>query len=112
MFQPATVLLEFLTWFLWLLCFGAIQGKTCESFPEIRGTCRKVYLATLALPILGSLWLMTISECDSDLFAILNHAFGAGVFAQTSVRALVMLRSLARGIRDRHNISIHPAGAF
>ena len=94
MFQPSSVLLEFLTWFAWLLCFCTIQGKICERYPGIRGVCKKAYWITMALPIAASVFLMLHSDSGSDMFAVLNHAFGAGVFVQTFLRAVVVMKWL------------------
>ncbi len=105
MFQPTTVLLVFLTWFAWLLCFTTIQGKVCQRFPEIRSLCRKTYVSTMAVPIGASIWLMLHSASGTDVFAVLNHAFAAGVFAQTSLRAIVVLKRLADGIPHRLTVS-------
>lgn len=94
MSTPSTVLLEFLTWFAWLACFAFLQHMLCLRYPSMRGVCRKAYIFTMIVPIVGSVWLMTSSGNGTDLFALLNHGFGAGVFAQTFLRALVMLKWL------------------
>lgn len=94
MLKPSTVLLEFLTWFAWLACFASLQNMLCVRYPGMRGVCRKAYICTMIVPILGSMWLMAGSENGADMFAILNRGFGAGVFAQTFLRAVVVLKWL------------------
>ena len=91
MLRPSTVLLEFLTWFAWLACFASLQNMLCVRYPDLRGVCRKAYVFTMMVPILGSVWLMARSDNGTDMFALLNHGFGAGVFAQTFLRAVVLL---------------------
>jgi hypothetical protein len=110
MAKPSTVLLEFLTWFAWLAVFASVQSKICSQYPAIRGVCRKAYLFTMIVPILASVWLMARSGSGDDLFAVLNHAFGAGVFAQTFLRALVLLKWLVvSGIP--HYVSLPSGGS-
>jgi|SRR5271157_1874907 len=94
MVEPSTVLLEFLAWFVWLACFGLIQKRVCARCPAIRSVCRKAYMFTMVLPILTAIWLMVRSGSGADLFAVLNRAFGAGVFAQTFLRSAVLLKWL------------------
>jgi hypothetical protein len=94
MFTPSTVLLEFLTWFAWLACFASLQNALCIRYPGMRGVCRKAYMFTMILPILASVWLMAHSGNGADMFAVLNHGFGAGVFAQIFLRSVVMLKCL------------------
>jgi hypothetical protein len=39
---------------------------------------------------LAGISLMAVAGAEADLFAILNRAFGAGVFAQAFLRSLVL----------------------
>jgi hypothetical protein len=94
MAKPLTVLLEFLAWFTWLACFAAFQKRLCARYPGIRSVCRKAYAFTMMLPILAGIWWMANSASGADLFAVLNRAFGAGVFAQTFLRSVVLLKWL------------------
>jgi hypothetical protein len=93
--EPSTVLLEFLAWFVWLAGFAVVQNRLCDRFPGMRSACRKAYITTMILPILAGVCLMALSGANADLFAVLNRAFGAGVFAQTCLRSMMLLRSLA-----------------
>lgn len=110
--RPETVLLEFLAWFVWLAGFALLQNRLCLGFPGIRSVCRKAYMFTMALPILAGIWFMTHSGKGADLFAVLNRAFGAGVFAQTFLRCLVLLKWLVlSGIPHQVAAPAHPAAA-
>jgi hypothetical protein len=64
----------------------------------MRSVCRKAYMFTMVLPILAGVCLMAASGAEADLFAVLNRAFGAGVFAQTFLRSVVVLRSLVLSV--------------
>jgi hypothetical protein len=97
--KPSTVLLEFMAWFVWLAFFALFQNMLCVKYPSMRSVCRKAYMFTMILPILAGVWLMVRSGSGADLFAVLNRAFGAGVFAQTFLRSVVLLKWLvASGI--------------
>ena len=89
------MLLEFLAWFVWLAGFSVVQNRLCARFPGMRAACRKAYVTTMILPILAGVCLMAVSGANADLFAVLNRAFGAGVFGQTCLRSMILLRSLA-----------------
>ena len=104
--KPSTVLLEFLAWFVWLAGFAVVQNRLCARYPGMRSVCRKAYVFTMVLPILSGVCLMAASGAEADLFAILNRAFGAGVFAQTFLRSVVVLRSLVSSV-----LSFPAAGA-
>ena len=110
MFEPTTVLLEFLTWFAWLICFGTIQSRICEQYPEIRGLCRKAYVCTMVIPVAASVFLMTRADSGGDLFAVLNHAFGAGVFVQTLLRAVVVLKWLVLSTVPHREAALESGG--
>jgi hypothetical protein len=111
MLKPTTVLLEFLTWFAWLACFASLQNMLCVRYPDLRRVCRKAYVCTMMVPILGSLWLMASSDNGTDMFALLNHGFGAGVFAQTFLRAVVLLKWLMASGLPHHVALPDDAGA-
>lgn len=65
---------------------------------------------TMILPILAGIFLMARSRSGADLFAVLNRAFGAGVFAQTFLRSVVLLKWLtATGIP--YHVSMSADGA-
>jgi hypothetical protein len=95
--KPSAVLLEFLAWFVWLAGFAVVQNKLCASYPGMRSVCRQAYMFTMILPILAGIYGMAASGANADLFAVLNRAFGAGVFAQTFLRSVVLLKSLVPG---------------
>jgi hypothetical protein len=110
MAKPLTALLEFLAWFTWLACFALFQNGLCARYPRIRSVCRKAYAFTMILPIVAGIWLMVRSSAGADLFAVLNRAFGAGVFAQTFLRSVVLLKWLvASGIP--YHVAIPANGA-
>lgn len=110
MAKPSTVVLEFLTWFAWLACFALLQSRLCLRYPGIRRVCRQAYMFTMILPIGASVWWMARAGSGPELFAVLNHAFGAGVFAQTFLRSVVLLKWLvASGVS--HQVSIPAGGA-
>jgi len=105
MVKPTTVVLEFLTWFAWLALFAVLQGRLCSRYPGIRRVCRSAYVYTMVLPIAVSIWLMARSGNGPNLFAVLNHGFGAGVFAQTFLRSVILLKwMLAGGIPHQASI--------
>lgn len=110
MVKPSIVVLEFLTWLAWLACFAVLQGRLCARYPGIRLVCRKAYVYTMIVPIAVSIWLMARFGNGPNLFAVLNHGFGAGVFAQTFLRSVVLLKwLLASGIP--HQVAIPGGGA-
>jgi len=109
MVEPSTVVMEFLTWFAWLACFAVLQGRLCARYPGIRQVCRRAYVYTMVVPIAASIWLMLRTGNGPNLFAALNHAFGAGVFAQTFLRSVVLLKWLIVG-GIPHQVSIPSGG--
>ncbi|SPE42104.1 membrane hypothetical protein [Candidatus Sulfopaludibacter sp. SbA3] len=89
-------MLEFVTWFVWLLLFALLQRRLCRQFPGIRSLCRNAFLATLAIAILPAAWILIhYPHGAPHLLRVLNHYFGIGVYLQTSLRALIQLRWLA-----------------
>ena len=93
---PDTVVLEFLTWVLWFVVFLALQRQLCRHYPGIRTLCRMLFLSTAAIAILPGFCALLLSPWHgARLLALVNHVFGMGILAQTSVRALFLLRWLA-----------------
>jgi hypothetical protein len=87
---------EFLAWFVWLSLFALLQCKICRSFPGIRSLFRNAFIATALLAILPAVWILIRAPHGSPhLLLLLNHYFGIGVYAQTTLRALIQLRWLA-----------------
>ena len=87
---------EFVTWFVWLSLFGLLQCKICRSFPGIRSLFRNAFIATALLAILPAIWMLVRAPHGTpNLLALLNHYFGIGVYAQTTLRAALELRWLA-----------------
>jgi len=94
--QPSSVLLEFTTWFVWLAVFAVIQMKVCRRYPGIQTMCRVVFFATLVVALLPGVWVLTLKlSAGPRLIALLNRAFGMGVFAQTFLRALFLTNWMA-----------------
>ncbi|MDR3699514.1 MAG: hypothetical protein P4L56_07760 [Candidatus Sulfopaludibacter sp.] len=87
---------EFFTWFVWLSLFALLQYKICRSFPGIRSLFRNAFIATALLAILPATWILVRAPHGSPhLLPLLNHYFGIGVYAQTTLRAILELRWLA-----------------
>ena len=87
---------EFFTWFVWLSLFALLQRKICRSYPGIRSLFRNAFIATAVLAILPAVWILVRAPHGSpNLLLLLNHYFGIGVYAQTTLRAILELRWLA-----------------
>jgi len=96
---PNTVVSEFLAWSLCLGVFMALQESLCRSFPGIRTLCRGLYLATAAIAVASGLWALLAADRGvgpRQLLAAVNHAFAAGIFVQTAIRSLFLVRWLAQ----------------
>jgi hypothetical protein len=90
------LMLEFVTWFVWLGLFALLQRRLCRTFPGIRSLCRYAFLATMAVALVPGIWILAHAPHRAPhLLCLLNHYFGIGVYAQTSLRALVQLQWLA-----------------
>jgi hypothetical protein len=89
-------MLEFVTWFIWLGLFALLQRRFCRRYPGVRSLCRSAFLATMVVAILPAAWNLICSPPGAPhLLSRLNHYFGIGVYAQTSLQALIQLRWLA-----------------
>ena len=90
---------EFFAWFVWLSLFALLQCKICRSFPGIRSLFRNAFIATALLAILPAVWILVRAPHGSpNLLPLLNHYFGIGVYAQTTLRAILELRWLASAL--------------
>lgn len=86
---------EFVTWFIWLGLFALLQRRFCRCYPGLRYLCRNIFLVTMVVAILPALWILVSTPRGApNLLHLLNHYFGIGVYAQTSLRALIQLRWL------------------
>ena len=98
--DPASTALEFLTWVAWWLVFLLLQRRLCRHYPGLRTLCRMLFLWTLAVALVpGTCALAFHMVRGARLVATFNHAFGLGVFAQTSLRSLVLVRWLTWPVR-------------
>lgn len=89
-------MVEFVTWVIWLGLFALLQRRFCQRYPGIRSLCRNTFLATVVVALLPALWILASTPRGApNLLHLLNHYFGIGVYAQTSLRALIQLRWLA-----------------
>jgi hypothetical protein len=87
---------EFVTWFIWLGLFSLLQRRLCRSYPGIRSACRIGFAATVVVAVLPGIWILFhLPRHAPDVLVQLNHYFGIGVYAQTSIRALMQLKWLA-----------------
>jgi hypothetical protein len=94
--EPVSTLLEFLTWIAWWMVFLALQRRLYRRHPGLRTVCRMVFLWTLAVALVPAMWTLTFQTVRGPrLVTLFNHAFGMGVFAQTSLRSLILVRWLA-----------------
>jgi hypothetical protein len=94
--QPASVLCEFLAWFACWLVSMSLQRRLCRRYPGLRTLCRMFFLWTLVVALLPGVWVLAFRTAHGpQALALFNHAFGLGVFAQTSVRSLLLVRWLA-----------------
>jgi hypothetical protein len=87
MAAPSTVLLEFLTWVACFFVFRFIERRLCRRYPGILSVCRLLYLSTALVAVAPAAWALTSGLRDARLLALVNHVFGMGVFAQTSLRS-------------------------
>ena len=97
MAAPSTVLLEFLTWVACFFVFRFIERRLCRRYPGILSVCRLLYLSTALVAVAPAAWALTSGLRDARLLALVNHVFGMGVFAQTSLRSLLILKWLSWG---------------
>jgi|SRR5271157_2946491 len=87
---------DFLIWFGWLGLFALAQRRFCRKYPGMRSMCRGIFLATVAVAVLPGLWLLLAKPGGSPhMMTMLNKCFGLGVYAQTSLRAALMLKWIA-----------------
>jgi hypothetical protein len=96
-FLPSTVALEFITWVACFVLFRIVQREICRRYPGIRTVCRLVYAGTALVAIAPAAWVVATGLRDARLLGLVNHIFGMGVFAQTSLRSLLILKWLAWG---------------
>ncbi|HUI56590.1 MAG TPA: hypothetical protein VLY04_16555 [Bryobacteraceae bacterium] len=95
-FTPSTVLIEFLTWFVWWTAFVTLQKRLCRRYPGLRSVCRMVYLGTLLVVIVPGVWVLARGIGHrQQLLAVFNHVFGISIYAQTALRSLLILRWMA-----------------
>jgi hypothetical protein len=88
--------LEFVAWFIWLGLFALLQRRLCRRYPGIRSMCRNAFLATMVVAVLPGIWILTETPHGGlHLVRLVNRYFGIGVYAQTSLRALIQLNWLA-----------------
>jgi hypothetical protein len=74
----------------------ALQRKLCRRFPGLRTVCRMIFLWTLVVALLPGVWALVFHSVHGPrLLALCNHAFGLGVFAQTTMRSLLLVHWLA-----------------
>jgi hypothetical protein len=90
------VLSDFLAWSLCFGAFVALQESFCRRFPGLRTLCRELFVATSIIALAFGLWALTGHRGGGPirLLASVNHAFAVGVFAQTSIRSLFLVRWL------------------
>ena len=89
--QPAAVPLEFLTWVAWFILFRLLQRRLCRQHPGLRTVCRMIFLWTLVIAVVPGAWTLVFATVHGPrLLAAINHAFGLGVLAQTSLRSLLL----------------------
>jgi hypothetical protein len=95
-FEPASTLMEFLTWIACWGVFMLLQRRLCRRYPGLRTVCRVLFLWTLVVVLVPGVWTLVFRSVHGPrLLSAFNHAFGLGVFAQTSLRSLVLVRWLA-----------------
>ncbi|MGA2196085.1 MAG: hypothetical protein ABSH40_12525 [Bryobacteraceae bacterium] len=93
---PALVVIEFLTWLVWFMAFVALEKSLCRRYPGIRTLCRMLFVGTVAIAIVPSVWTLAAARVHGPLLlAAVTHAFTRGALAQTSVRSLLLVRWLA-----------------
>jgi hypothetical protein len=86
---------EFIIWFVWLGLFALAQRRFCRKYPGMRSVCRNIFLFTSVVAVLPGIWLLYLRPDPAHLMILLNHCFGIGVFAQTFLRAALMLKWIA-----------------
>jgi hypothetical protein len=89
-------MLEFVSWFVLLGLFAVFQRRLCRRYPGIRTACRWAFASTLAVVVAPGVW--GVLSAPHDTLGILrqvSHYFGLGVYAQTSLRAMIELKWLA-----------------
>ena len=93
--QPASVVLEFLTWFACWVGLMALQRELCRRHPGLRTVCRMIFLSTLVVALVPGICTLVFRPAQGPpLVGLFNHAFGIGVLAQTSMRSLLLVRWL------------------
>jgi hypothetical protein len=91
---PSNVALEFIAWIVCFTAFRIVQRRLYRRYPGIRTVCRVLFLATAVVAVAPALWVLTTGLRDARLLSLVNHFFGMGVFLQTSLRSLLLLRWL------------------
>jgi hypothetical protein len=95
--DPRHLVIDFLVWFLWLALFAIAQWRFCRKYPGMRTVCRTIFLGTMVVAVSPAIWLLLVRPRGGEhMMELLNHCFGLGVFAQTFLRATLMLHWLAR----------------
>jgi hypothetical protein len=89
-------MLEFVSWFVVLGLFAVFQRRLCRRYPGIRTACRSLFAFTLAVVVVPGMWAVFRSPHDPlGILRQVSHYFGLGVYAQTSLRAMIELKWLA-----------------
>ncbi len=89
-------MLEFSTWFIWLGLFAVLKQRICRAYPGIRSAFRGAFIATAAVAVAPPLWMLLRAHSGAPhLIGRLNHYFGIGIYAQTTLQALLQVRWLA-----------------
>jgi hypothetical protein len=92
---PALIVLRFIAWFAWLALFALLQRRLCLQYPGIRTVCQILYLGTAIAVILPALWVFRSEWSNAtQLVASLNKAFGMGVYIQTFLRSIFLVKLL------------------
>jgi hypothetical protein len=94
---PSNVPLEFVTWVACFFIFRILQRRLCRRYPGILTVCRLLYVSTALVAVAPAVWALASGLHDARLLALVNRAFGMGVFAQTSLRSLLILKWLPLG---------------
>jgi hypothetical protein len=90
--EQAATAMEFLTWVALWIAFLSLQRRLCRRYPGLRTLCRMLFLSTVAVVLVPGAWALFHLERGPRLISVFNHAFGLGVFAQTSLRSLALVR--------------------
>jgi hypothetical protein len=86
----------------WSLCFGAykaLERGLCRGFPGIRTLCRGLSVGTAAIAAAFGLWALASAGKGAGALldlAVVNHGFASGIYAQTTIRSLLLVRWLWR----------------